>query len=147
MSESSKFPTSWTFEIQVLKLVLFVWFVSLCPINNLSVIKGRVFLGWTSTKLGLMFLLKNTTQWHWWGSNQQPLCLQSSTLPLSSLLKRVVCQQIINNFKLNGQMSLDRLKIKQWNYYGLLNSAFWGWLSVDSGIILKTYTHAFFMLL
>ena len=35
---------------------LFVWFDSLHPINNLSVIKGRVFLGWTSTKLGLMCL-------------------------------------------------------------------------------------------
>ena len=35
---------------------LFVWFDSLRPINNLSVIKGRVFLGWTSTKLGLMCL-------------------------------------------------------------------------------------------
>ena len=46
---------------------LFVWFDSLRPINNLSVIKGRVFLGWTSTKLGLVFLLKDTTQWHWWG--------------------------------------------------------------------------------
>ena len=31
---------------------LFVWFDSLCPINNLSVKQGRVFLGWTSTKLG-----------------------------------------------------------------------------------------------
>ena len=38
-------------------LFLFVWFDSLRPINNLSVIKGQVFLGWTSTKLGLMFLL------------------------------------------------------------------------------------------
>ena len=31
---------------------LFVWFDSLRPINNLSVNQGRVFLGWTSTKLG-----------------------------------------------------------------------------------------------
>ena len=62
---------------------LFVWFVSLRPINNLSVIKGRVFLGWTSTKLGLMFLLKNTTQWRRWGSNPRPFGLKSSTLPLS----------------------------------------------------------------
>ena len=38
---------------------MFVWFESLLPINNLSVIKGRVFLGWTSTMLGLMFLLKD----------------------------------------------------------------------------------------
>ena len=32
-------------------------FDSLRPINNFSVIKGRVILGWTSTKLELMFLL------------------------------------------------------------------------------------------
>ena len=29
-----------------------IWFDSLRPINNLSVKQGRVFLGWTSTKLG-----------------------------------------------------------------------------------------------
>ena len=33
-------------------IFLFVWFDYLC----LSVIKERVFLGWTSTKLGLMWL-------------------------------------------------------------------------------------------
>ena len=43
--------------------LIFVWFDSLRPINNLSFIKGLVFLGWTSTKLGLMFLLMDTTQW------------------------------------------------------------------------------------
>ena len=61
----------------------FVWFDSLRPINNLLVIKGRVFLGWTSTKLGLMFLLKDTTQWRRWGLNPRPFSLESSTLPLS----------------------------------------------------------------
>ena len=46
-------------QVDVSKLwfcCLFVWFDSLRPINNLSVMKGRVFLGWTSTKLGLMCL-------------------------------------------------------------------------------------------
>ena len=62
--------------------VLFAWFDSLRPINNLSVIKGQVFLGWTSTKLGLMFLLKDTMQWCQWGSKPQPLGLEPSTLPL-----------------------------------------------------------------
>ena len=62
---------------------LFAWFDSLRPINNISVIKGRVFLGWTSTKLGLMFLLKDTTQWRRWGSNPRPFSIESSTLPLS----------------------------------------------------------------
>ena len=37
-------------------LVLFVWFDSLHPINNLSVKQGQVFLGWISTKLGYMCL-------------------------------------------------------------------------------------------
>ena len=50
----------------------FVWFDSLCPIKNLSVIKGQVFLGWTSTKLGFMFLLKDITQWRQWGLNPRP---------------------------------------------------------------------------
>ena len=30
--------------------------------NNLTVIKGQFFLGWISSKLGLMFLLKDTMQ-------------------------------------------------------------------------------------
>ena len=34
--------------------VIFFIFGSLRPINNPSVIKGQVFLGWTNTKLGLM---------------------------------------------------------------------------------------------
>ena len=48
----------------------FVWFDLLRPINNLSVIKRWVFLGWTSTKLGFMFLLKDTMQWHPSASSQ-----------------------------------------------------------------------------
>ena len=39
-------------------LFVFVWFDSLRPINNLSVKQGQVFLGWTSTKLGLMCLVQ-----------------------------------------------------------------------------------------
>ena len=58
-----------------------IWLLS--PINNLSVIYGWVFLGWTNTKQGLMFLLKDITQWRRWGSNLRPLSLGSITLPLS----------------------------------------------------------------
>ena len=43
--------------------------------------KGMGLPGLTSTKLGLMFLLKNTTQWRRWGSNPRPFGLESSTLP------------------------------------------------------------------
>ena len=65
---------------------LFVLLDSLRPINNLSVKQGLVFLGWTSTKLGLMFLFKDTAQWRWWGLNLLPLGLELSILPLSSPL-------------------------------------------------------------
>ena len=68
--------------------ILFVWFDSLRLINNLSVIKGHVFLCWTSTKLGVMFLLMDTTQWRQWASNQRPLGIESSTLPLSHCVPR-----------------------------------------------------------
>ena len=44
------------------------WFVlfDLIPyvrVNNLSVTSGRVFLGWTSTKLGLMCLAQGIAEW------------------------------------------------------------------------------------
>ena len=78
---------------------LFVWFDSLRPINNLSVIKGRVFLGRNSTKLGLMFLHKDTTQWSRWGSNPRPFGLKSSTLPLSHCA-------LLQNDRLRNQFSL-----------------------------------------
>ena len=42
--------------LQVYDFVLFVWFDSLRPINNLSVKQGWIFLGWTSTKLEKMCL-------------------------------------------------------------------------------------------
>ena len=60
----------------------FVWFDTLRPINNLSVIRD-LSLGWTSIKLRLMFLLKDAMQWRQWGSNLRTLSLKSRTLPLS----------------------------------------------------------------
>ena len=43
--------------LDIWEICLFVWFDSLCPINNFSAIKEQVFLGWTSTKLGSMCLI------------------------------------------------------------------------------------------
>ena len=43
----------------------------------------------TSTKLGLMFLLKDTTQWRRWGTNSRPFVLESSTLPLRHCLPQI----------------------------------------------------------
>ena len=44
-------------------------------------------MGWTSTKLGLMFLLKDTTQWRRWGSKPaapRSRVKHSTTEPLRS---------------------------------------------------------------
>ena len=59
--------------------------------QSFSYVKGRVFLGWTSTKRGLMFLHKDTLQWRRWRSNPLPLGLESSTLPLSHCASLYVC--------------------------------------------------------
>ena len=39
-------------QVRSIENEVFVWFDFLHPINNLSVKQGRVFLGWTSIKLG-----------------------------------------------------------------------------------------------
>ena len=87
-------------------IFLFVWFDSLRPINNLSVIKGWVFLGWISTKLGLMFLLKDTRQWCRWGLNPRPLGLESSTLPLSHYTPHIQWYSQFHNPSILFQNSL-----------------------------------------
>ena len=53
------------------------------PVNSFSVMRGCVFLGWTSTKQGFMCLDQGYMQCSQWGSNLQPLHLKSNTLPLS----------------------------------------------------------------
>ena len=75
--------------------VCFVWFDLLRPINNLSVMKGRVFLGWTSTKLGLMFLLKDTAQWRRWGSNPRPLGSSQPIYHWASALPSNYCDTLV----------------------------------------------------
>ena len=64
---------------------------------------------------------------------------ESSKIPKSwtlenQNLKLAVCLQIIKKCKFNGQIPLDKLKlhVNQKSYYYLQNSAFWGWLSMES---------------
>ena len=112
--------------------VCFGWFGSLLPINNISVLKGPVFLGWTSTKLGLMFLLKDTIQWRRWGSNPRPFCLESSTLPLSHWLhyccdwQRATPDKIkYNSYILviyNKNVNVSN-KFNFWSVHGIMNTS------------------------
>ena len=55
----------------------------------------------------LYVLLKDTKQWRWWGSNPQPFCLESSTLPLSHYGPNQMCGsgQVVN---VNGLWHTNR---------------------------------------
>ena len=44
----------WYLIVSIPDLCTLTYFDSLRPINNLSVMQGRFFLGWTSTKIGIM---------------------------------------------------------------------------------------------
>ena len=57
---------------------------------------------------------------------------KSWTLENHNLKLASICFQIIKNSKFNGQIPLDKLKLNQKSYYNLQNSAFWGWLSMES---------------
>ena len=54
------------------------------PVNNFSVMSDGS--SWVEPVLSKdkFVLLKDTTQWHWWGSNPQPLGHESSAQPLSN---------------------------------------------------------------
>ena len=110
-------------------LCLFVWFDSLRLINNLSVMKGRVFLGCTSTKLRLMFLLKDTKQWRRWGSNPRPLGLESSLLPLCHCAPTKVLIILTENWKIQ-HFSYPELK------RNIINIISW----VGSRVLGESYT-------
>ena len=103
---------------------VFFYLILLLPINNLSVIKGWVFLGWTSTQLGLMFLLKDTTQWCWWGSNPRPLSLKSSTLPLHSLIIWAATQENLSSGGLRTTQAQISLRMSA-DWSAPVLSAFW----------------------
>ena len=68
---------------------LFVWFDSLRPINNLSVIKGWIFLGWTSTKLGLFDTWKPITVFS--TLDKQRICVNTQWKSSKKQLKWNVC--------------------------------------------------------
>ena len=62
-----------------------IYFDSLRPSQQFFGHVGTVFLGWTSTKHRIKCLAQGYTQSLLWGSNPQPLDLQSSTLPRAPL--------------------------------------------------------------
>ena len=113
-------------------ICLFVCVDSLHPINNLSAIMGQVFLGCTSTKLWLMFLLKDTTQWRRRGSNLRPLGLKSSTLQLSHCAP---CMHVYHHVTVNKILFKPKfillIKVKKanncWHFNFYEQDKFWFW--------------------
>ena len=69
-------------------MVCLIWFVTSHTVNNILVMSGRVFLGWTSsTKQKIRVLLKDTAQFRRRDSNPQPprsLVKHTTTEPLRS---------------------------------------------------------------
>ena len=65
--------------------ILFHWILYI-PVNNFSVISGRIFPNETSTKQRINVFLMDTTQCLRWGSKLQYLDLESSILPLRHTL-------------------------------------------------------------
>ena len=66
--------------------IIFVRFDSLRPrllVKKISVMSGRVFIGWINTKPRINVSLKDTPQWlhQWIYSNQQLFGLQTNALP------------------------------------------------------------------
>ena len=102
-------------EIFARVFVCFVWFDSLCPINNLSVKQGRVYLGWTSTKLGLMCFAQGPQRSDAGDAQTRgPLGLESSTLPLSQCapIARVLFSWNFTYAKFHENITLA----KGWNH-------------------------------
>ena len=79
---------------------LFVRFDSLHHINNLSDIRRRVYLGWTSAKLGLMGLAQGHNVVTPVNPEPTALGLESSTLPLSHCTSKLQRKTPIWNYEI-----------------------------------------------
>ena len=66
-------PVSTQAKSSMYIVYLFVWFDCLRPINNLSDIRDRSSCVEPVLSYDYCVLLKDTTQWHWWGSNRGSL--------------------------------------------------------------------------
>ena len=78
------YPNLWYNKVYYKGTALYFDLILYVPVSNFSVMSGRVFLGWTSTKLSKdkCVMIKDTTQWHIWGL-MRPRSLETSNLPLS----------------------------------------------------------------
>ena len=170
MVEWSKMLESWTFEIQILKLVVCLQnrteqnsiFIILRPHTrhrdtmwtakcNLqrtwyfffsSKYKAVIQIGTLGCSHSLVSVVLFVERGGVGGGGQPPYSqcyslsiVSSSCITRKFVVRFVFCQKKIikkNNLNLNGQLSQSELKINQRNYHYLPNSAFWGWLSIES---------------
>ena len=74
--------------LKFFNMILF-GFILYIPANIFSVMLGQVFLGWTSTKQGLISLAQGHNTCCRWGSNLQPFYLKSSNFSPLKLYKEI----------------------------------------------------------
>ena len=84
---------------------------SVLDFYNFRVNHVQFYVDGNTAKLGLMFLLKDTTQWRRWGSNPRPFGIESSTLPLSSLKKYMTILIVVLGIP-NWQIEFECIYIK-----------------------------------
>ena len=116
---SEPLPTYFVFVL--FGLILYVPSTIFLLCRDLS---GQVFLGWASTKVGFMFLPKDTTQLRWRGSNPRPLYLELSTLPLSHCAIFIIYHTHVTNFikhsmSLNQMATTDKIRKQSLTYISL----------------------------
>ena len=103
----------WSIVIWVM-VCLLVWFDSLRLFNNLSVKQGRVFLGWTSTKLWLMCLAQGPQRSDAGEARTRGLSVSSqalyhwaTALPIWVIV--TLCQVQLAMWLFNNSLSCDSL--------------------------------------
>ena len=153
MGESSKFLKSWTFETPILKLAVcplnihnfkFEWFVCsfvllLYVPSQQLVLRAHTFAcNWQQPFLNdsaegsrmAVEIISWSISTKVWDRAGIELATPGSAVRFASVARHVTYCAMRPGWGLNGQMSVDRLKINQKSCYDLPNSAFWGWLSV-----------------
>ena len=153
MGESSKFLKSWTFETPILKLAVcplnihnfkFEWFVCsfvllLYVPSQQLVLRAHTFAcNWQQPFLNdsaegsrmAVEIISWSICTKVWDRAGIELATPGSAVRFASVARHVTDCAMRPGWGLNGQMSVDRLKINQKSCYDLPNSAFWGWLSV-----------------
>ena len=82
-------------DLMASSLICLIWLFT-SQLNNFQLCQDRS--SWVEPVLSKdkCVLLKDTTQWRRWGSNPRPLCLESSTLPLTHCAPYFLYEKVLS---------------------------------------------------